>query len=159
MHERSKILRVRQLDTSASNRSIKLVDNHNNYLINLLLPVPFYQWFITKWATCFISCPDVTFRAMDVPLWATDITIDVGLLKLQTSINVYRLPAKGNEIPFFVYVCLHIYIYINPFTLCSSCKTEVCRLSVCSRRNKRKLSVCERINRTKGLNRLAHLWI
>jgi hypothetical protein len=43
------------------------------------------------------------------------------------------------------------------FSLILVVQTEVCRLSVCWRRNKQKLAVCNRTYRLNGLSHLCHL--
>ncbi len=90
--------------------------------------------------------------------------------------SVFRLQKQTNgSLPFsfsvYIYVYIYIYIYIykyiyiyircrfirkrkdraiflNPFTVCSSCKRQFVVLSICLRRNKRKLPVCKRTKRS-----------
>ncbi len=44
-------------------------------------------------------------------------------------------------------------IFLNPFTVCSSCQRKFCRLSVCWRWNKRELSICKRTKRIERTKR------
>ncbi len=83
------------------------------------------------------------------------------------SITVYRIHISLS-LYIYIYICVHIYIYISVYAAVSNEKGEPRRFSlirfpfahcangsllfVCLRRNKRKLSVCKR------LNGLAHLW-
>jgi hypothetical protein len=98
------------------------------------------------------------------------------LLPQQTPITVHRLLTKGNKHPFSVSVCrkngrlpflfsassvFRIYIYVDTCAAISNrdfpysvyrlviVNTEFCYLSLCLRRNKRKLSVCKRTKQTK----------